>query len=60
MGRVSGVRCDGCHRVKTALGNWSGVWARLKGEGWTVDRGKHRCPICSEAWKKKLDEEARL
>lgn len=58
--RITGARCDDCGKVAGGAGNWSAVWRALKSVGWTVDRGKHRCPACSQAWMKKLDEEARL
>ncbi len=60
MGRVSGARCDDCRRVKTSPGTWSRVWAGLKSEGWTVDRGTYRCPECAAAWKRKLDGETTI
>lgn len=53
--RVTGAQCDDCGKVAGGAGNWSAVWRALKSVGWTVDRGKHRCPACSQAWRAKLD-----
>ena len=58
MSRVTGARCDECGKVAGGVGNWSSVWRALKNVGWTVDRGVHRCPVCSEAWRGRLDREA--
>lgn len=50
--RSTGAECYGG-------GDWSAVWQAFKGAGRTMDRGTHRCPACSEAWREKLDKEAR-
>ena len=57
--RVTGAQCDDCGKVAGAAGNWSVVWSTLKSKGWTGDRGKHRCPQCSNAWRVRLEAEAK-
>lgn len=57
--RVTGAKCGDCGKVAGGGGNWSSVWRALKDVGWTVDRGKHRCPACTAAWRRRLDEEAK-
>lgn len=59
MSRITGAKCDDCGKVVGGADTWSAVWRALKGKGWTVDRGTHRCPACSEARQARLEGEAR-
>ena len=59
MPRVGGARCDVCGRVDYDTGNRSFVWRVFKLRGWTVERGRvYRCPDCSRAYRRALDNEA--
>lgn len=59
MSRITGAKCEDCGKVAGGEGNWSAVWRALKGKGWTVDRGTHRCPACSDARQARFEREAR-
>lgn len=47
MGRIAGVKCDGCLTIVETEGNWSRFWKNMKIQGWRKGmKGKMFCPEC--------------
>ncbi len=52
MGRIAGVKCDGCPVTVEVEGNWSQFWKGMKSKGWQKGMsGKVFCPDCARAGK---------
>ena len=52
MGRIAGVKCDGCPVTVEVEGNWSQFWKGMKAKGWQKGmNGKVFCPECVRAGK---------
>jgi hypothetical protein len=51
MAQTIAFMCDGCRQQVATLFKVPAIAERwIKGQGWSVFRGEHRCPKCRRSW----------